>query len=137
MAKLSARGRTVQVEAVREYDEATLQAAHARCYPDLANTPSLVSWERLTRRLMSDGVILEKREVRFRPDWLDKDGRRYSYGWRVHGRLKAGLTPTDFARIYASPRKDGRPSPWTVREGINARNAGNRKYTEPRKCCCK
>ena len=122
MANLSARGRTVLVAAVREYDEVTLQAAHARRYPDLATTASLTSWERLTRCLMSDSVILEKREVRFRPDWLDKDGRRYSYGWRVHGRLKAGLTPTDFARIYASPRKDGRPSPWTVTtEGVTDR----------------
>lgn len=125
MAKLNARGRTVKVEAVREYDETILQRAHDRYersykadYAD-GSDPSLTIWERCTRRLMSDGTILEKRDVRFRPanpplSWEDPKGRYYSYGWKVHGKLKQGLTPDDFARICTEPRKDGSPSVWTV-----------------------
>lgn len=126
MARLKARGRTCQVEAVREYDAATLQAAHDRYEasykPDYiaGSDPALTVWERSTRRLMSDGVILEKRDVRFRPSplltWEDPQGRRYSYGWKVHGKLKAGLTAADFVRAYQAPRKSGKPSPWTVQD---------------------
>ncbi len=127
MAKLSARNRQTTVEVVREYDAAILQAGHDRYEasykPDYVagSDPSLTVWERCTRRLMSDGTILEKRDVRFRPSpactWEDPNGRRYSYGWKVHGKLKAGLTADDFARIYSADRKSGRPSPWTVTVG--------------------
>lgn len=135
MAKLNARGRKCLVEVSREYTAEVLQAATdariRRDYPDGQWTRSdgtveplpasmaqaLTTWERLTRRLMSDGTVLEKRDVRFQPDWLDKQGRRYSYGWKVYGTLKAGLTAADFARIYAAPRKSGAPSPWTVAQG--------------------
>jgi hypothetical protein len=114
MAKLSARGRTVQVEAVREYSAAQLQAQHDRIYPGKVGETPLTQWERKTRRLMSDGTILEKLDVKFQPDWLDKTGRRHSYGWKVHGKLKAGITAADFARVYSAPRKDGSPSSWTI-----------------------
>jgi hypothetical protein len=128
MAKLNARGRTVKVEATKEYSAEQLQRAHdkyiARAYPTgtfddgqpIGETTrkALTIWERVTRRLMSDGTILEKRDVRFQPDWMDKDGRRHSYGWKVHGKLKPGLTADDFARIYSDNRKDGSPSTWTV-----------------------
>jgi hypothetical protein len=116
MAKLNARGRTVQVEASREYSESQLQAAHDRHNPD--GLPSLCIWERRTRRVMSDGKVLEKLDVRFRPSpnapWEDPRGEKHSYGWKVHGKLKTGKTADDYARIYEAPRKDGSPSPWTV-----------------------
>ena len=112
MAKLSARGRMLKVEAVREYSETQLQAASDRIRPD--GGPSLTTWERKTRRLMSDGTILEKLDVIFRPSAWERDGQRHSYGWKVHGKLKSGLTAEDFARVYSSPRKDGSPSSWTV-----------------------
>lgn len=116
MAKLSARGRTVQVEVSREYSEAQLQTAHDRHNPD--GQPSLCVWERKTRRLMSDGKVLEKLDVRFRPSpnatWEDPNGVRHSYGWKIHGKLKAGLTADDYARVYSEPTKSGAPSPWTV-----------------------
>jgi hypothetical protein len=119
MAKLSARGRKAVVEVAREYSAEQLQAAHDRAFP--AGTPlsglSLTTWERTTRRLMSDGSVLEKRDVRFQPDWLDKAGRRHSYGWKVHGKLKADLTAADFVRAYEKPRRDGSPSSWTVTQG--------------------
>lgn len=121
MAKLHARGRTIQAEATREYDAETLQRQHDRYvrtytpgYID-GTDEALTIWERTTRRLMSDGRILEKRDVQFQPDWLDKAGRRHSYGWKVRGSLKAGLTVEDFVTAYSEPGKQtGRPSPWTV-----------------------
>jgi len=108
----------------REYDVETLQRAHDRFElsykPEYVagSNPSLTVWERVIRRLMSDGKVLEKRDVRFRPTpgctWEDPNGRRYSYGWKVHGTLKAGLTVDDFVRVYSSPTKSGKPSSWTV-----------------------
>jgi hypothetical protein len=130
MAKLSARGRTCQVEVSREYTQDELQRAHDRF--KASHTPdyvagsdlSLTVWERKTRRLMSDGKILEKLDVRFRPSpncsWEDPKGRRHSYGWKVHGTLKAGLTKDDFVRIYSGATKSGKPSPWTVTQGAIA-----------------
>jgi len=109
MAKLGARGRVCVVEAVREYGAEELAAADR-----------LTVWERMTRRLMSDGVVLEKRDVRFRPSglsWEDPAGERHTYAWKVRGKLKAGLTPADFTRIYQAPRKDGSASKWVVTMG--------------------
>lgn len=123
MAKLSSRGRRCQAEATREYDAETLQHRHdafeRSIKPDYVDgsDKALTMWERTTRRLMSDGVILEKRDVRFQPDWLYKDGRRHSYGWKVHGKIKAGLTVDDFVRIYQAPTKSGKPSAWIVTRG--------------------
>lgn len=124
MAKLSARGRTTIAEASREYSADDCQRAHdrfeRRYKPDYADgsDPSPTTWERVTRRLRSDGSILEKRDVIFRPGPYDpRDGRRYSYSWKLTGKLKAGLTPDDFTQIYSAPRKDGSPSAWTVTSG--------------------
>jgi hypothetical protein len=70
---------------------------------------------------MSDGTILEKSDVRFQPSpncsWEDPNGRRHSYGWKVHGKIKAGVTPEKFAEVYAANTKSGKPSPWTVTAG--------------------
>lgn len=117
MAKLNARGRQTLYTATIEYDATQLQARHDKVSPDKAGELPLTKWERVTRRLMSDRSILEKRDVQFQPDWLDKDGRKHSYGWKVSGKLKADLQPADFARIYREPRKDGSPSHWTVLDG--------------------
>ncbi len=118
MAKLSARGRKAQVEVSREYTESQLQAANDHRYPegDPLHGPSLTTWDRVTRRLMSDGTILEKRDCRFRKSAWESSDRYYSYGWKVHGKLKTGLTAIDFARIYRADGKSGGPSLWTVTE---------------------
>jgi predicted RNA-binding Zn-ribbon protein involved in translation (DUF1610 family) len=131
MAKLSARGRTCQVEIMREFTEEQLQARHDKVTASYTpgyvagSDPSLTVWERVTRRLMSDGKILEKIDVRFRPSpncsWEDPKGRRYSYAWKVSATLKAGCTAEDYVRIYSGPTKSGKPSPWTVSSGTATR----------------
>lgn len=120
MAKLSARGRYMLVEVSRERTKDWLQdrfnklQAAGRAIGD----KPLTIWERQTRRLMSDGSILEKLDVRFQPDHMDPNGRRYSYNWKVHGKLKAGLTADDFLRIYRDGTEEmqagGRKSTWEV-----------------------
>ncbi len=57
----------------------------------------LISSERLTIALMSDGKILRKRDVVFR-----SDGTKHSYGWKVFGKAKAGVTAERFAEVYLS-----------------------------------
>jgi len=57
---------------------------------------------------MSDGKILQKYDVRFKPDTMDPKGRYYSYGWKLHSQLKPGFTMTDhitkvLANIAAKP----------------------------------
>lgn len=134
MAKLSARGRYMVVEAVKEKTAEQLQAAHNRKlermrlegrqdeidrYPASYGHPNTV-FERITVRLMSDGNVLEKLDVRFYPDaqpWPGEEmGRYYSYGWKVKG--KAKVPAAEFADIYrngsAEMRANGRPSSWTV-----------------------
>jgi hypothetical protein len=125
MAKLSARGRTELVRMVREKtfaekylcqscdgsgnvavrdveDEFGMQAIGTTCTvcEGKGERASLCTWERLTRCLMSDRTILEKRDVRFRPDRFDVDGRRHSYGWTVRGRAKEGVDAAKFQAIY-------------------------------------
>lgn len=113
MAKLSSRGRTCVAEATREYTSEQLQAHHDRTWND--GKPSLTEWERRTKRLMTDGTVLEKHDVLFRPGPFDYPGsRRHSYGWKVAAKLKAGKTAADFVAIYQAPRKSGADSPWTV-----------------------
>lgn len=117
MAKLSARGRTCLAEATREYTAEQLQTAHDRAYND--GKPALTTFERKTRRLMSDGNVLEKHVVVFQPGPYDFDGKpqRHSYGWKVAAKLKPGKGVADFVAVYSGPRKSGAPSPWTVTQG--------------------
>lgn len=121
MAKLSSRGRTCLAEAVREYSAEQLQAQHDRFYPDKAGELPLTKWERTIKRLMSDGKVLEKRTVQFKPDWLDKQGRRHDYGWKVAATLKPGKTVADFIAVYSGPTKSGKPSQWTVTTNVRER----------------
>ena len=119
MAKLNARGRTCLAEVSREYTEAQLQKAHGRYTASYngASELSLTTWERTTKRLMSDGKILEKRDVLFRRSQFETRDHRHSYGWKVAAQLKPGKTTADFIAVYTGPRKDGSPSQWTVNSG--------------------
>ena len=73
MAKLRAYG---QREILRVERERGLPA-----------TDDLCSWERRTLAVMHNGRVLEKLDVRFRPDAFEPAGRFHSYGWKVKGKL--------------------------------------------------
>lgn len=60
----------------------------------------LITWERVTLAVMSDGKILRKRDVLFRPDDFHPKGRRHSWGWKVAGKLPAGWDAVRFAQAY-------------------------------------
>jgi hypothetical protein len=88
MAKLSAHGREI------------LRLEQERTIPD--SEDRLCNWERKTRAYMADGKIMEKWDVRFRPDSLDlangrPDGRPHTYGWKIAGKLKAGFSMDEHA----------------------------------------
>lgn len=87
MAKLSAHGQELmRLEKVNQVSDGTLSPVYKNS--DGTESPSLTTWDRTTRAYMADGVILEKMDVRFRPDRFDPEGRLYSYGWKKSGRLK-------------------------------------------------
>jgi len=60
----------------------------------------LCSWKRRTLAVMSNGRVLEKVNVMFRPDAFNPNDRRHSYGWKVKGRLGATATPETFRAAY-------------------------------------
>lgn len=66
MAKLSAYNQTEVARYERERDLAVADS-------------DFVSWERITYAFMSNGRVLEKRDVKFRDT-----GERHSYGWKKH-----------------------------------------------------
>lgn len=53
---------------------------------------TLTSWSKTTYAIMSDGAVLQKRDVRFRPADYEKaqypNGRLSSYGWKKHNKAK-------------------------------------------------
>ena len=83
MAKLRARGRQEIVRMVRERET-----------PDDRLTTS----EKEQAALMSDGNVLKRRTIRWRE--ASYGSATHDYGWKVAGKIKAGLTPEDFVRIY-------------------------------------
>lgn len=89
MAKLSAHGtELLRIEKVESIENGLLKPTYANS--DGTEYPSLTTWDRTTRAYMSDGVILEKIDVRFRPDTCNPNGRFYSYGWKRAGKIKGG-----------------------------------------------
>lgn len=112
MAKLSARNRYELARVEKE----TLPLDSKPCYTCRGDhsegcttcegkgiLPESCNWRRITRTLMSDGKILEKLDVRFRPfaSWDPPTGRPHSYGWKVFGKAKARLTAERFVEVYA------------------------------------
>jgi hypothetical protein len=91
MAKLSARGRKELLRIERERDVPAIRQD---------GTESLTTWERTTRVVMSDGKVLEKFDVRFKPDNYRPNGEFYSYGWKVAGKAKPGKTAADVVAAY-------------------------------------
>jgi hypothetical protein len=82
MAKLSAHG--------KELLRIELEKDDTR--PDSSTT-----WSRKTRAYMADGKVLEKFDVRFKPDQFRPKGEFYSYGWKLVAKQKK--TTTDEAYI--------------------------------------
>lgn len=85
MAKLSAYGRKELVRLVREKD---------------IKDNNLISWERKTLAFMSDGHILEKRDVRFLPDAYDPQGRLHSWGWKKLAKVKENVSIDKVKEFY-------------------------------------
>jgi DnaJ-class molecular chaperone len=106
MAKLSARGRTklgqVALEKVMPELDTCLSCGGKGTWTagescelckGKGQAQPLCTWERKTKAYMSDGNLLEKLDVRFRPGPYDHGKERFhSYGWKVRGKVKAGLT---------------------------------------------
>jgi hypothetical protein len=62
-----------------------------------------VSEEKSQIALMTDGNVLSRRVIRWRPGGsMTQYGGNptHDYGWKVKGKIKAGLTAEDFVRIY-------------------------------------
>jgi hypothetical protein len=88
MAKLKARGRQEIARLVKVTET-----------PDDKD----VSEEKSQIALMTDGNVLSRRVIRWRPgsSMLDYGGSpTHDYGWKVKGKIKTGLTAEDFVRIY-------------------------------------
>lgn len=88
MAKLKARGRQEIARLIKTSET-----------PDDKD----VSQETYQVALMTDGNILSRRVLRWRPgsSATQYGGRpTHDYGWKVKGKIKAGLTAEDFVRIY-------------------------------------
>jgi hypothetical protein len=85
MAKLKARGRQEIARLIKE-----------RELPD----DESFSHEKKQVTLMSDGNILKRRILRWRDRGPYQNKGTHDYGWKVIGKIKAGLTPEDFIAIY-------------------------------------
>lgn len=87
MAKLSARGRTEVYRMVKEIP----------VKPD-----EDVTYRKRTVCLMSDGTILVKDTVRFKPagSWDDPKGRLHDWGFKVKGKIKEGISPIQWFEMY-------------------------------------
>ncbi len=77
MAKLSAHGREL------------LRVARERVIED---TDRSVIWERVTRTYHADGKVLQRYDVRFKPDMYHPEGELHSYGWKLFGKIKKDRT---------------------------------------------
>lgn len=78
MAKLSANGANELMRASKE---------------SVVTDDESIDWRRVTRAWMSDGRVLEKRDVNFKATGAAdyQKARKHSYGWKVLGRFKPGL----------------------------------------------
>jgi len=106
MAKLSANGiELLRIEAETEITD-----------PERA-----VTWARATRTYHSNGKILQKLDVRFKPTSFEPKGEYYSYGWKLYGKLKKGIDPkAHVAKIVANLHAKGTDTKWHIITGGTA-----------------
>jgi hypothetical protein len=107
MAKLSAHGKELlRIELER----------------DITDPESSTTWRRVTRAHMSDGKVMEKIDVRFKPDQYRPNGERYSYGWKLYAKRKTGTTIESYREYVAKLAValaggtliSGKPTTWKV-----------------------
>ena len=107
MAKLSAHGKELlRVELER----------------DITEPESSTTWRRVTRAYMNDGKVMEKIDVRFKPDTYRPNGERYSYGWKLYATRKKGSTIENYREYVAKLARSlasgvttgGKPTTWKV-----------------------
>lgn len=60
------------------------------------------TWERITRTYHSNGKILQKHDLRWKPDTYHPQGEFYSYGWKLYARLKKEVEPAEHAAKLAA-----------------------------------
>ena len=76
----------------------------------------LITWRRFTRTYHSDGTVLQKHDVRFKPSQFHNGGEFYSYGWKIFGKLKTDATPQVHCdRIVANMKANN--SKWRIVSG--------------------
>jgi hypothetical protein len=102
MAKLKARGRQEIFRMTRERE---------------TPTDKQVSSEKVQVALMSDGNVLKRRVIRWRPE-MDM-GTQHDYGWKVTGKIKPGLTAEQALEIYlkAGYALEGSSPEYLIRRG--------------------
>jgi hypothetical protein len=101
MAKLSANGKELlRIQQEREVNDPERN----------------ITWQRVTRTYHSNGKILEKCDVRFKPTSYEPKGELHSYGWKVYAKIKKGFDPAEHAAKKAQFIRDGK-SVWTIVNG--------------------
>lgn len=84
---------------------------------EINNPESSTTWERKTRAYMSDGTILQKFDVRFKPMGYQTVGEVHSYGWKVFGKLKPEITMTAHVAKITSGSLVAPDSKWKIIAG--------------------
>jgi len=103
MAKLSAHGREL------------LRVERERAINDPERS---ITWERLTRSYHADGKVLQKYDIRFKPDTYHPQGELHSYGWKLFGKIKADRTAQQAVDTIAQSIRDkGAESSWKIVSG--------------------
>ena len=113
MAKLSANG-TELLRISREKDIPLGTHTILKDGTDLGE--SSTTWERVTRVYCSNGKILQKFDVRFKPDCINPKGSSYSYGWKLYGKMKKDHNIRDLVAKTLQLIAEGK-SKWTVENG--------------------
>ena len=127
MAKLKAHG----YELLRISKEKTIDPEAHTFMGETDMGPTLTVWERTTRSYRSDGHIMEKLDVRFKPSPYGNDF--HSYGWKLYKKLKKGatVTPQEHASKVSASLKaadaEARPNPWVIEFELDSKRTIHRE----------
>jgi hypothetical protein len=73
---------------------------------DITDLAENITWRRVTRAYMADGKVLQKIDVRWKPDQYRPTGEFYSFGWKVDGKAKPGIDMKDIVARHLERAKD-------------------------------